>query len=134
MRLIIFVLPALVFISCQTKSVLSKQLDGADSLVINFNISRTDTIARTLNTTEAKAIKKIIQFADQDKTTYLQCGYDGNLVFYERGVIKGDLAINFTAKGCEHFMMRNGEELIATEMNAEAIDFFTSLSQGKAWY
>ena len=65
MRIIILLSFVVSLASCGgSGSAVSKQLAGSDSLVINFNAPQTDSIANTVTTTEAKAIKKLTDFVD----------------------------------------------------------------------
>lgn len=115
-------------------SAVSKQLSGSDSLVINFNTPQSNTIAKTMNTTEDKAIKKLIRFTDGKPAEAYKCGYDGNLMFYKKGTLVGDVSFNYSGDGCHHFMMSIKDDLTPTTMSNEAADFLKSLGEGKGWY
>ena len=115
-------------------SSISKQLGGSDSLVINFNTPQANTIAKTMSTTEGKAIKKLINFVDGKTGEAYKCGYDGNLMFYKNGVIVGDVSFNYSGDGCHHFMQLVNDELTPTTMSNEAANFLKSLAEGKEWY
>lgn len=134
MRPLFFALVIFSFYACGSGSAVSKQLSGADSLVINFNKPQTNIIDRTVSTTEDKAIKKLARFVDGKMDTAYKCGYDGNLMFYKKGQLAGDVAFNFSGKGCLHFIMELNGKLTPTEMSNEAADFLKSLSEGKNWY
>ena len=125
----------IIVISCSgSGSAVSKQLSGSDSLVINFNTPQSNTIAKTLSTTEDKAIKKIIRFTDGKAGEAYKCGYDGNLMFYKKGALVGDVSFNYSGDGCHHFIMLLNDKLTPTAMSNEAADFLKSLSEGKGWY
>jgi len=87
MKLFLFVALILCFVSCSEKSATGKQLTGSDSLVINFNEPQTNNIAKTVTTTENKAIEKLAGFVDGKTSEAYKCGYDGNLLFYKKGKI-----------------------------------------------
>ncbi|MEO7983342.1 MAG: hypothetical protein ABI688_04595 [Bacteroidota bacterium] len=135
MRTLFFPVLLIVLVSCGgSSSVISKQLSGSDSLVINFNTPQTNTIGKTMNTTEKTAIKKLANYVDSKTATTNECGYDGNLVFYKQGVVTGDLAFNYSTDSCHHFMMLEEGKLTPTVMSSEAADFLKSLSEGRPFY
>ena len=84
MKLFLFVTFLICFVSCSEKSATGKQLAGSDSLVINFNEPQTNNIAKTVTTTEDKAIEKLVGFVDNKTSEAYKCGYDGNLLFYKK--------------------------------------------------
>lgn len=132
---IVFVIAVVVLASCShSGSVISKQLAGTDSLVINFNAPQSTNIQSTLTTTEKKAIKKLADYIGNKTSPAFKCGYDGNLLFYKEGVLIGDVSFNYSGDGCHHFIMLVNGELTPTAMSNEAADFIKSLAQGKSWY
>lgn len=134
MMRLIFIAFVFIMASCGSNSTISNQLSGSDSLVINFNTPQSNTIAKTMNTTEDKAIKKLIRFTDGKAGEAYKCGYDGNLMFYKKGTLVGDVSFNYSGDGCHHFMMSIKDELTPTTMSNEAADFLKSLAEGKGWY
>ena len=131
-----FFLVAVIFLaSCSHPgSAISKQLAGTDSLVINFNAPQTDSILSTVTTTEVKAIKKLTGFVDGKSSEAYKCGYDGNLLFYKKGILKGDVSFNYSGEGCRHFILEVNGKLNPTAMSNEAASFLKSLAEGKGWY
>ncbi len=135
MKNIFFFAIIFFFNSCSNAdSAISKHLVGSDSLVINFNIPQTDSIAKTMTTTESKAINKLIMYADAKTTEAYKCGYDGNLMFYKNSILVGDILFNYSGDGCRHFIMLVNDKLTPTAMSNEAADFLMSLAEGKGWY
>ena len=135
MKTIFLLFTVCILISCSNSgSESSKQLSGSDSLVINFNTPQSNTIAKTMSTTEDKAIKKLIRFADGKSAEAYKCGYDGNLMFYKKGTLVGDVSFNYSGDGCHHFIMLLNDELAPTAMSNEAVNFLKSLAEGKGWY
>ncbi|MDZ4810050.1 MAG: hypothetical protein SGI96_17565 [Bacteroidota bacterium] len=131
-----FLFAVVIFLSAcfNSGSAISKQLSGSDSLVINFNTPQSNTIAKTMSTTEDKAIKKLMGFVDSKTSEAYKCGYDGNLMFYKKGNLVGDVSFNYSGDGCHHFIMLLNDELAPTAMSNEAADFLKSLGEGKGWY
>ena len=128
-------LAAIVFLTaCSGGSAVSKQLSGADSLIINFNTPQTNTIDKTTYTTESKAIKKLARFVDGKSAEAYKCGYDGNLMFYKKGQLVGDVVFNYSGDGCHHFIMELEGKLTPTAMSNEAADFLRSMAEGRGWY
>ncbi|MEO5948064.1 MAG: hypothetical protein ABIP79_14700 [Chitinophagaceae bacterium] len=134
MKLFLPVALLLCFVSCSEKSATGKQLAGSDSLVINFNVPQTNNIAKTVTTTESKAIKKLAAFVDSKTAEAYKCGYDGNLLFYKEGKLSGDVSFNYSGDGCHHFIQEVNGDLSSTAMSNEASNFLKSLNQGKDWY
>ena len=134
MKLFLFVALLLCFVSCSEKSATGKQLAGCDSLVINFNELGTNNIAKTVTTTENKAIKKLAGFVDSKTAEAYKCGYDGNLLFYKKGKLAVDVSFNYSGDGCRHFIQEINGELSSTAMSNEAANFLKSLAEGKDWY
>lgn len=134
MRFILVFLLATVFTSCKESSAVAKQFAGSDSLEINFNQPGTNNIAKSVTTTEDKAISKLIRFVDSKSAADYKCGYDGNLMFYKEGKLSGDVSFNYSGDGCHHFMQDVNGTLTSTTMSNEAADFLKSLAEGKNWY
>ena len=134
MKTLITAFTACLLISCGNTSAISKQLSGSDSLVINFNVPQTSNIQNTLTTTEKTAIKKLANYVDSKTAEAYKCGYDGNLMFYKKGTLEGDVSFNYSGDSCHHFIMLLNGELTPITMSNEAADFLKSLSAGKTWY
>lgn len=134
MRYFVFVVLLLMFVSCKERSAIGNQLSGSDSLVINFNEPGTINIAKTVNTTESKAIDKLARFVDGKEAGSYKCGYDGNLMFYKDGRLQADVSFNYSGEGCRHFILMLNGALTSTAMGNEAADFLKSLAEGKDWY
>lgn len=134
MKQIIFIAFIFILASCGNKSALSKQLSGSDSLVINFNTPQSNTIEKTMTTTEKKAIQKLSNYVDGKASEAYKCGYDGNLMFYKKGTLVGDVSFNYSGDDCRHFIMLLNDELAPTTMSNEAVNFLQSLKEGKGWY
>ena len=134
MKTLVTVFTVCLLIACGNKSAVSKQLSVTDSLVINFNAPQTDSIVSTVTTTEVKAIKKLTGFVDGKTSEAYKCGYDGNIMFYKKGVLQGDISFNYSGEGCKHFLQMVKDELAPTVMSNEAADFLKNLAEGKNWY
>ncbi len=135
MKTIFLLATVTILASCGgSGSAVNKQLSDSDSLVINFNVPQTDNIEKSMTTTDSKAIKKLIRFTDGKAGEAYKCGYDGNLMFYKKGALVGDVSFNYSGDGCHHFLMSIKDELIPTVMTNEAADFLKSLREGKGWY
>lgn len=132
MKTLVLVLGFSIFSSCASDS--SGHLTGSDSLVINFNEPQSNTIEKTVNTTEVNAIKKLARFTGGESAPEYKCGYDGNLQFYKNGELTGDVSFNYSGENCRHFIQLKDGKLASTKMSNEAADFLKSLSEGKSWY
>ena len=97
MKTIFLLCTVCILVSCSNPgSDSSKQLSGSDSLVINFNTPQTDNIEKTMTTTESKAIKKLMNYVDGKTAGAYKCGYDGNLMFYKKRILLGDVSFNYS--------------------------------------
>lgn len=133
MRLLFFFCTILLLISCSNNSAISKKLSGCDSLIINFTDSSSGAVVRSVETTEITAIKKLRQFVNGKKAEDFKCGYNGNLLFFEKGKLVSDISFNY-AEGCRHFLLSVEEKLASTNMSNEAADFLKGLAEGRDWY
>src|SRR5260221_14776641 len=86
MRLLVYAFIILIITACKNYAV-AKKLSGADSLVITFNIPNSDSVVKTVSTTENNAINKIVDFIDGKPAKEFKCGYDGNLIFFSKGQV-----------------------------------------------
>ena len=125
-RIIVFA-ATILLISCNNSALVS-HLEDSDSLLVKFT-QRADSLqTRATSTTETHAIQTMLQFADGEKTEQSKCGYDGNILFYKKGMLAADISFNFTGDGCKHFLHDANGKLVATKMSNEAVDFLISLA------
>ncbi|MBC7873846.1 MAG: hypothetical protein H7Y01_07620 [Ferruginibacter sp.] len=134
MKILFFPVLLLFLSACSGGSAGNEQLSGCDSLVVYFNTPLTDSVEKIVTTTEKKAIKKLAGFVNGKPSEAYKCGYDGNLMFYSQGSLKGDVSFNYSGDSCRHFMMMIENKLTPTTMSNEAADFLKSLAEGKEWY
>lgn len=106
-------------------------MEDSDSIAVRFNHSGTNSIAKVVETTDAHAIQKMLRFADGKKTEEYTCGYDGNIMFFKKGSLAGDISFNFSVDDCHHFLHFAAGKLTATAMSNEAADFLKSLNAKK---
>jgi len=125
----------MVFIIAGCKnSAVEKKLSGSDSLVITFNVPNSDSIIKTVTTTERNAINKVVDFIDGKSAKELKCGYDGNLIFFSKGQTVLPIVFKYKDKDCRHFLFELDGKLMSIKMNNEAADFLESLEEGKIFY
>jgi hypothetical protein len=131
MKIIFLYTLLLILASCGGGSAISKKLAACDSLVITFNYGMSDSVIKTVSTTEKKALTKVAGFLAGKKTEEFKCGYDGNMVFYKKGEMLLPLVFKYTEEGCSHFLFDIDNKVMRTEMSHEAVDFLKSLVEGK---
>jgi len=124
----------IVFFTACSGSVTRKKLAGTDSLVITFNVPNSDSVIKTVSTTEKKAIQKLISLVDGKEGKLYKCGYDGNMVFYSKGEIVLPVIFKYTEEGCRHFLFDMDNKVMSTEMTIEGAELLKSLVEGKEWY
>ncbi len=117
----------LILAACSGNSEVSSKLSGTDSLVINFYEPGTTQIVQTVATAEASAIRRLTEFVSARETEIFKCGYDGNLLFFERGKQISDVSFKFSDEACRHFLMDVKGKLVATTMSSAAADFLFDL-------
>ncbi len=130
----IFFFAGLIIVTSCGGSVASKKLAVADSLVITFNVPNSDSVIKTVSTTEKKAIQKFISLVDGKEGKLYKCGYDGNMVFYSKGEIVLPVIFKYTEEGCRHFLFDMDNKVMSTEMTIEGAELLKSLVEGKEWY
>jgi hypothetical protein len=127
MKLIVSLTAAILFISCGHSPLVS-QFEGSDSVAVKFIELGTGAVIKEVATSQTYAIKDLLRFADSEETGQLKCGYDGNIVFYKKGTVAGNLAFNYKTDGCHHFLFMANGRLTTTKMSNEAADFLKDLS------
>ena len=128
MKIISGITIAVFLFSCGSKSAISKKLSGSDSLVITFNVPNSDSVIKTVSTTEKKAIRKLTGFMNGKKGEEGICGFDGNMIFYSKGEILLPVVFQYNEEGCRHFLFEMDNKVMNTKMSNEAVDFLKSLS------
>lgn len=134
MRAILFLaVLGVYFSSCSPKSPIAKQLAGADSLVITFNVPGTDSVQNLVSTTDTRAIAKLAGYLGGKEQTKPDCGFGGNMLFFKGG--QQVLPVVFqSTKDCGYFMYEMENKLRYTKVGGEAGKFLKSLNEGKNWY
>ena len=130
----LILLLAVISLAACNNSSLSKKLKGSDSLAISFYYPNTDSVVQTVNTTEQKAIRRLLQFVDSKETEQYKCGYDGTMTFFIQGKLVLPVVFKYSEEGCRHFLFDEDNKLRSTKMSNEAADFLKSLAEGKSWY
>jgi hypothetical protein len=101
----------------------------ADSVVVTFNLPDKDTVIKSLTTTDATALKKLIEFIDGKPDKPNDCGYDGNLLFYKKGQLLAPVIFKYTTPDCRHFLIEQEGVLISTPISSKAAAFLQDLSK-----
>ena len=133
MKLFPFAFVILMTASCRDSPV-AKKLSGSDSLVITFNMPDSDSIIKTVSTTENSAINKVVDFMNGKPAKVFKCGYDGNLIFFFKGQVLLPVVFKYKDANCRHFLFESDGKVMSTKMNNEAADLLESLEQGKIFY
>ena len=123
----------ILFSSCK-QSAIKQSFSTADSVVIHFKDEQAATITKTVQTAEAKAITRIIEFIDAKETEQFKCGYDGKMFFYKKGEQIQEVDIKMKDPTCNHFAFLLNGKLTSTKMSAEAVDFLDALEKGMPYY
>lgn len=117
------------------ESPIRKSFSSADSLVIHFKDESAGIVLKTVQTTEANAISRMVDFIEAPESQQYQCGFDGKMFFYDSNE-KLVQEVDFQMKNdsCRHFLfMLNGKPM-GTKMNPEAVDFLDALQRGLPVY
>jgi hypothetical protein len=134
MKILFALLPAAFLSACSGNSPVSKKLSGSDSLVVNFFAPNSDEILKTVVTGEKKAVNRLSEFVSNKETVLFKCGYDGELLFFEKGKQVSNVSFKYSIDSCRHFLLDVEGKLTATKMSNEAADFLESLSKGEGTY
>ena len=131
------ILPVLIMImgvaGCK-QSAIKQNFSSADSLVIHFKDEQAGIVTKTVQTTESKAINRMIEFIDAKETEQFRCGYDGKMFFYTKGQKIQEVDFKMKSDSCNHFAFLVNGNLMSTKMSGEAIDFLNALEQGMPAY
>lgn len=122
-----------IYCSCK-QSAIQQSFSAADSLVIHFKNEQAGVITKTIQTTESKAINKIIDFIDGKETENFKCGYDGKMFFYNKGKQIQEVDFKMSNEVCNHFAFMLNGKLINTSIKSEAVDFLDALEKGLPFY
>jgi hypothetical protein len=124
----------LILITGCTQSGVRQSFSSADSLVIYFKDERAGLVTKTVQTTESKAISRMIDFIDARETEAFKCGYDGKMFFFNKGKPMQEVDFKMTNDSCDHFSFLLNNKLMYTRMNNEAVDFLDALEKGLPAY
>lgn len=130
---VLILLTGLFFCSCK-QSVIKQSFSSADSLVIHFKNEQAGEITKTVQTAEAKAIQRMIEFIDGKESELFKCGYDGKMFFYGKGQKIQEVDFKMKDKTCNHFSFLLNGKLMSTKMSNEAVDFLNALEKGMPYY
>lgn len=132
-KIILLLLPLLILFSCKPSSV-RQSFSSADSLVIHFKNEQEGVVNKTIQTTDTKAINRVVEFIDGKSVDHLQCNHDGKMFFFSEGQQIQEVDFNMTEKSCTHFSLLVNGKLISTRMKSEAVDFFNAQEKGLLFY
>src|SRR6185436_8584622 len=134
MKFFFFILSIAISVCACKQSAVKKSFSSADSLVIYFKNEKMGAITKTVQTTESKAISRIIEFIDAKETKLFDCGYDGKMFFYSEGRKIQDVDFKMLEDSCNRFAFVLDGKLISTRMRNEAVDFLGALESGMPYY
>jgi hypothetical protein len=133
MRNFLFFAVLISFCSCK-QSAIKQSFSSADSLVIHFKDEQAGIVTKTVQTTESKAMGRMIEFIDTKETEQFKCGYDGKMFFYHNGQEIQEVDFKMKNDSCNHFAFLLNGKLMKTKMNSEAVDFLDALEKGLPTY
>jgi len=133
MRNFLFFAVLISFCSCK-QSAIKQSFSSADSLVIHFKDEQAGIVTKTVQTTESKAMGRMIEFIDTKETEQFKCGYDGKMFFYHNGQEIQEVDFKMKNDSCNHFAFLLNVKLMKTKMNSEAVDFLDALEKGLPTY
>lgn len=134
MKQSIFFCICIIFASACNRSAIGRKLSGCDSLVITFNLPDSDSVLKSVSTTDTKAIQKMARFLGGKEAPLYKCGFEGSMLFFRNGQQVLPVVFKYMDKDCRHFSFDLDNKVMSTSMSAEAIDFLISLSEGRSWY
>lgn len=129
----LIIISGFLFCSCK-QSEIKQSFSSADSLVVHFKNEQAGEITRTVQTADAKAIRRMIEFIDKKETELFKCGYDGKMFFYSKEQPVQEVDFKMKNDTCNHFAFLLNGKLMSTKMSDEAIDFLDALEKGMPYY
>ena len=133
MRPTLFLICLFLFSCGAPKNETQIALSDADSMVINFNYPGTDSIQRTVSTTEGHAIDDLTGFLSGQKKTPSKCSLDGDLQFYQKGTLIGTIVFSYATDSCKQFVIVEQDGTFhSLSMSNKAKDLLSSLQQGRS--
>lgn len=114
-------------ISCGHSQLVS-HLEGSDSVSVIFKQPATGEVIKIVGTSGHYAIQDLLTYTGSKETARFKCGYDGDILFFKKGVQAGEVYFNYTTNGCHHFVIMKDGKATATEMSNQATDFLKQLA------
>ena len=130
---LLLIFSPILFFSCK-QSAIKQSFSSADSLVVHFKNEQAGEITKTVQTTDAKAIRRMTEFIDGKESELFKCGYDGKMFFYSKGQRMQEVDFKMKDKACNHFAFLLNGKLMSTKMSDEAVDFFDAMEKGMPYY
>ena len=127
MRYFLSLISILCLISCGHSPLVS-HLEGSDSVAVIFKQPVTEAVIKVVGTAKPYAIKDLLTYTGARQTEQFKCGYDGEIIFYKKGIAAGQVSFNYKTNGCHHFLINNNGKLTATEMSNQAVDLLKALA------
>ena len=103
MRLLLICGLIFLFSSCK-QSAIKQSFSAADSVVVHFKDEQAGIITKTVQTAEANAINRIVEFIDAKETEEFKCGYDGKIFFFNKGQRLQEVDFKMKDAACNHFV------------------------------
>ena len=127
MKRILSLAGTIFLISCGHSQLVS-HLEGSDSVAVIYKQQATGAVIKIVGTSGNYAIQDLLTFTGSGKTAEFKCGYDGDILFYKKGIQAGEVYFNYTTDGCHHFVIMKDGKATATQMSNEATDFLKLLA------
>ena len=102
--------------------------------MIHFKNEQEEIVTKTIQTTEAKSINRIVDFIDGKPAESFKCGYDGKMFFYSNKQQIQEVDFNMKDEACNHFVFLVDGKLVSTKMSNEAVVFLDALEKGMPYY
>ena len=134
MKFYSIVLITIFSLSACKQSAIKQSFSSADSLVIHFKDEQAGIVTKTVQTAESNAINRVIEFMDAKETGQFKCGYDGKMLFFDKGQQIQEVDFKMKNDSCNHFAFLLNGKIVSTKMSDEAVDFFDSLEKGMLYY
>jgi len=129
MKKIPIIIMIIILTGCK-QSAIKQSFSSADSLVIHFKDEQAGVVTKTVQTTESKAMNRMVEFIDGKETEQGNCGNDGKMFFYYKGQKIQEVDFKMKNDSCNHFAFLLNGKLMSTKMNNEAVDFLDALEKG----
>jgi hypothetical protein len=133
MRLFLILLLSSFLFSCQQPTGIEEHVSAADSVAINYfkGDGTMDTVTKVVIIRDAARVKALSGYLESGRVKDVQCGFDGSIHFFKKGIVLQDVDFRMNDAQCMHFFFVLGNNIYSTKLSPEAKQFLVSARNGQ---